>query len=177
MMQMVFAKIIERAFQPQVDPMRDSMSNIVKLMALQMQNSQQQLENQLRVQQSGGDSTSDLLKAILPDLIRQRNTPPPAPQQGPGMEQLLGILQFGMQLRDQYSGQDKPPEEMADKMLKIMPQLVESIGPSFIVALAQSALPAEKARAVTDAVNAHMRAREAEARESATYDTDGENVA
>jgi hypothetical protein len=147
---------------PALDPIRESVAEIAKLAALGQQ------------RQAPVESVADkLLPLLLKDLLEDRRRPNPSADAGTP-EKTIALLKLGATLFGEKKGKKEESEWLA-----IIPEVVDSIGPGFIVALAQAGLPADKADMVTRVVSEHMGARKAEAEAAGTgepIDTIGEEL-
>jgi hypothetical protein len=173
------------------DPMRDALASVVKMMAasqtqqaqnaqLQMNMMQQQVQmwQQLTMtpQSDGGGSRVDqwLDKLLGAVLLQVKSAGNGNGGNGQGtFGELMGAMTFGMQLRNQFNGEDDEDKKF-EKMLGIVPKVTDSIGPGVVAAMSQAFLSDEKAARVADMMSEHMKARQAEAEvEEEPIDTTG----
>ena len=151
--------------EPQRDSIRDAMAEMVKLMQVQMQASQQMLQNMIAAKKP---DDNPLLNTLLEKLMTQ-----PASQQTSAQE-LMSILMAGVTLRDNLGGGSGGSGEPShDTWISIIPSLVDSIGPPMAATIAGSIKDPVKSKMALDAINAHMKAREAEAN-AEPIDVDGQ---
>ena len=161
MQQMVLA-LIARPQQPagEHDSMRDAVSSIVKLIALQVQVQAQAPR--------GNDHPPPGIDPLLAKILERALTPAAAPARsaGPTFTDMLPVLQLGLGLGSRLHGGNGTalanPEDPQGWM-KIVPELADTVGVPLILSIAQGLLPPERAKQFADAVGEHMRARQAEA--------------
>lgn len=178
----------QKLFGQQDDPMRGAMAETLKLMALGAESQRQaaaaaaesqrsflemvmKLQTFGREQQPSSDKTVDLLtKLLLAERARPNNG-------AMDHQAFMKAIDLGRTLAaggiSNPSGDDA--EETTDWMKLLVPA-IDSMGAPAVSLLAQAFLPAEKAKFVNDAIEANLRAREAEAKADAAIDATGEAI-
>jgi hypothetical protein len=136
-----------------------------------------------RKAERGQTQSLEMLKMVLPIVAKQSNGGRPnggAKEMG-RFEDFFGALQLGMSLAQNSGGSGPPKDEDENSLKSWLLPLADSLGPGLISVVAMM-LPPDKARMVSDLLEAHFKAREAEAvaqtqsDEPPTVDTTGETV-
>lgn len=179
----------QKLFGQQDDPMRGAMAETLKLMALGAESQRQaaaaaaesqrsflemvmKLQTFGRQQEPSSDKTVDLLTKLL---LAERARP-----NGNGAmdhQAFMKAIELGRTLA--AGGITNPSGDAAEETtdwMKLLIPAIDSMGAPAVSLLAQAFLPAEKAKFVNDAIEANLRAREAEAKADATIDATGETV-
>lgn len=142
------------------DGMRDAVSSMAKLMALEMQH--QQMLRMQQPKESGDPELKELLRALI---AAQAPKPAPVVSKGPSFAEVLPILQLGMNLGRGAAGAPLAlnPSDNVPGWMKMLPEMADTVGVPLIATIAQAVLPPDKAQAVLETMNSHMQARTAEA--------------
>lgn len=162
-------KLLERQ-EPKQDPMREVVASMASLM-------QVQLAGLAAAKPSGEDPAIKILLAILPKLLEKPAAPivPAAPRTT--SEEFLTLMRFGMALASKQNSSGSPAAEKEDsEVMKMIPELADSLGPGLIGTIAAAVLPKEKADAVLNIIEQHMKTRQTEAEaqaKTAPIDTEG----
>jgi hypothetical protein len=141
-------------------------------------------EREDRQTERGQTQSLEMFKLVMP-LLAKQNAAPKNGASSSGMgrfEDFFGALQLGMQLAGNAAG--APPRDEDESSLRswLLP-LADSLGPGLISVIAMM-LPPDKARMVSELLEAHFKAREAEANAAAgpesddppTVETEGQTV-
>jgi hypothetical protein len=158
-----------------VDPMRDTMAQMVKMMAMQQQMALTSLQAQQTLNQQNAaprEAMQDRFLALVEKSIAGGKGSAPG-----GFAEALPVLQLGMSLGQRMAGGapavaaedgSKPPA-----WLEVVPEIADTVGVPLIVSLAQAFLPPEKAQQVLEAIGEHSKARQAEAKAQEANGGDG----
>jgi len=144
---------------PPADPMREAVASLVSLMGVQIQ----------AMSASKPSNEPDPMTMKLLELVLARDKAPQraaATAPAGSVQEMLGLLQFGMKLRDQVAGASngKGGDDKGAEWVELVTSTVDSIGPGLVATLAQAILPGDKASSVVQIIEEHMRARAEEAR-------------
>lgn len=166
--EMLLLKLLEgRAAPPQQDDsMRDSLNAMARMIAMQTQTATMtQLRNQALVPQGNGHS-DERLYALLEKIV---NGAPTRRESSSPLKEFLPVLQLGLQMgvRMAGPGMKENPEPQLPPWLQIMPDMADSLGVPLIAAIAEAALPPEKAQMVIDTIREHQATRREQAKADA----------
>lgn len=160
------------------DPLRSTMAEMAKMMALQQQMALTALQAQQQISQANAapaQAMQDRFLALVEKSINGK-----AQNGGGGFAEAMPILQLGMSLGQRIAGggssaivpatddTPKPPG-----WLEVVPEIADTVGVPLIVSLAQAFLPPDKAQQVLEAIGEHAKARQAEARAAEQNGGDG----
>jgi len=157
---------------------------MMQMQMADLKRAQMVTEREDRKTERGQTQSLEMFKLVLPLLAKQNGPAKSNGNGGSGMgrfEDFFGALQLGMQLAGNAGG--APPKDEDESSLKswLLP-LADSLGPGLISVVAMM-LPPDKARMVSDLLESHFKAREAEANAAAqssddppTVDTEGVSV-
>lgn len=157
----------------QDDPLRGALAEMMKMTMLGLEQTRQAMSTIATVQTQNQQPTFELLKLFLPML----NQKPAKSGGGGSMAEALEMFKLGLGLAQMKNPEEDKEEGGFAKMVAAIAPIVDSLGPGLVTLMAQAALPADRADAVKQAIEAHMKAREAEARADSVVDTTGREVA
>lgn len=156
------AMVSQRAAAPQDDSLRDTINAMGRMAAMQMQMS---TANALARPNGAPAPEKDRSLEIL-KLALERSTPP-APAKEMGVKDFLPILTLGMQMGSRMAGAhgtvENPKEDETPFWMKMVPDVLDSVGAPLIAAFSQSFLPPDKAKQVLDVISEHVKAKQAAA--------------
>jgi len=109
---------------------------------------------------------NDAATQALVELAKRKDNPRGGADGGPGFQDMIAILTFGMTLAEKKG--KVTPEDKEHPVWKMIPSIVDTVGVPFATTLATAILGAEKAAPVIDAINQHSQARIEEARADQT---------
>lgn len=165
MTQQIQEMALQRMLAPQGDQMGEAIASIVKMMAASQAQFQQMIQMQMATAPKDPTS-SPLMLMMMKQLMGERRNPLPAPSsEGSSIQELMGVLQLGMQMREHVAGGSGDPADKTDfdKVLEIVPQVADSMGNPVVSLLAYSFLPKDKADLVAKTISEHEAGRTAEA--------------
>lgn len=166
----------QRAPAPADDSLRETMSAMGKMMAMQLQ---LQTANALKANGAPAAQKDETL-AILKTVLEQSK---PAPTRKElGLAEFLPLLNMGMSIGTRMAGgapiTNPTGEKQVPPWLEVLPGLADTIGVPLIATIAQSVLPQDTAKAVLKLMEEHLETRRAEAEAEAAaadaVDTEGE---
>lgn len=149
--------ILTQMARPQVDqdPMREAVAQMVKLIQLQMQ---------MQSLAPKAPTTDPAVLELLKQLVAERRAPVTTE---PSLAQMMPVLQFGLGIGARLAGAPGAGaitnHDDTPAWLKMVPQLADTVGVPMVLSLAQAFLPPDKAKGLLEAVESHMKARQAEA--------------
>lgn len=176
----------QKMFGQQDDPMRGAMAETLKLMAMGAESQRQAaaaaaegqrqfLDMVLKLQTFGqpkDDKAFELLKVML---VQQQARPQSS---GGGFADFVKVFELAKSFQQSGgpiaitnpSGDD---DDDGAGWLKLVEPALDSMGPATVSLLSQMFLPPEKSKFVSEAIEHHMKAREAEAKAAGTVEAEG----
>lgn len=143
---------------PPPDPLRETVASIAALLA----------ETKLRPAAPPAPPAPTLSDRLLERLLEQAIAPappPPAPAPAPNaLGQLRELVELMRVVRELSPAPATAADPDENPLVKVIPDLADSIGPGLITAIAHGMLPPDKATAVQELIAQHLATRAAEAK-------------
>ena len=157
-------RIIEAALErflqpaaPAVDPMKDSIASLVKLIGVQQASAAQNLTTQIDLMRNGANGggkpqTDPITALLLKELITSRR------EETGGVDNAIEALKLGLQLKDMWGGDGQPSADTESKeWIVIAKSAIENLGGPVTSAIAHGIFGAEGAAPIDDLIKEQMR--------------------